>query len=65
MTKRTETKKTGTYKYDKSTGNIVKVSDSIPKVASKGGAASSGDADTGPCGRPSGDCGMGACGMDD
>lgn len=65
MAKKTEAKKTGTYKYDKSTGKIVKISDSIPKVASKGGAGPSEDAGTGPCGRPSGDCGMGACGMDD
>jgi hypothetical protein len=62
LNKKSDAKKTGTYKYDKSSDKIVKVSDSIPKVASKGGGGSAEDSDAGPCGRPSGDCGMGACG---
>ena len=47
---------TGTYRYDKKTGKIVRVSDRVPKVSSKGKRASS----SLPCGR-SGPCGGGSC----
>lgn len=46
----------GTYKYDKALGKLVKVSDRVPKVASKGGASAP---QTPPCGR--GACGGGRC----
>ncbi|MFH2204388.1 MAG: hypothetical protein ABIJ96_14820 [Elusimicrobiota bacterium] len=45
---------TGRYVYDKELGEIVKVSDEVPGVASK---ASSGPP-LGPCGRP---CDGGSC----
>jgi len=51
---------TGTYKYDRETGEVVLVSDGVPKVASKGKAKSS------PCGEgacePKGPMGGGCCG---
>lgn len=48
----------GTYVYDKKLRRVVKVSDRVPKVASKGrGNASA----TGPCGRPKSSCGGGGC----
>ncbi|MDD5304943.1 MAG: hypothetical protein PHS14_17740 [Elusimicrobia bacterium] len=47
---------TGTYRYDKKTGKIVRVSDRVPKVSSKGKRSSS----SLPCGR-SGPCGGGSC----
>lgn len=45
---------TGSYRYDKETGQIVRVSDRVPKVASK----SKGAAPSLPCGRR-GPCGGG------
>ena len=42
---------TGTYRYDRKTGEVVRVSAGVPKVASKGKSSS---ADVGPCGRPCG-----------
>lgn len=45
---------TGTYRYDKETGEIVRVSDRVPKVSSKASSASSDM----PCGRR-GPCGGG------
>ena len=48
----------GTYVYDKKLGRVVKVSDRIPKVASKGRGAAS---EMGPCGRPRAGCGGGSC----
>ena len=52
----------GTYVYDKVLGKVVKVSDRVPKVASKasGGSLSSAD-DARPCGRPQSQCGGGSC----
>lgn len=47
---------TGTYRYDKETGEIVRVSDRVPKVSSKGRTASP----ELPCGRR-GPCGGGRC----
>ena len=47
---------TGSYRYDKKTGTVVRVSDRVPKVASKGKSSSS----SLPCGR-SGPCGSGRC----
>ena len=47
---------TGTYRYDKETGEIVRVSDRVPKVASK----AKGPAPEMPCGRR-GPCGGGGC----
>jgi hypothetical protein len=47
---------TGTYRYDKKTGKIVRVSDRVPKVSSKGKRSSP----SLPCGR-SGPCGGGSC----
>ena len=38
----------GTYIYDDKLGKVVKVSDRVPKVASKGKSRS---AETGPCGK--------------
>lgn len=57
MTKEREPKPaaTGTYRYDKKTGTIVRVSDRVPKVASKRKSSS-----PLPCGRR-GPCGGGAC----
>ena len=49
---------TGTYRYDKETGEIVQVSAGVPKVASKGKSAA---ADLGPCGRERNSCGGGRC----
>jgi hypothetical protein len=47
---------TGTYRFDRKTGKVVRVSDRVPKVSSKGKASSS----SLPCGR-SGPCGGGGC----
>lgn len=47
---------TGTYRYDKKTGQIVRVSDRVPKVSSKGKRSSP----SLPCGR-SGPCDGGNC----
>ena len=47
---------TGTYRFDKKKGKIVRVSDRVPKVASKGKGPSS----SLPCGG-SGPCGGGRC----
>ncbi len=47
---------TGTYRYDKKTGQVVRVSDRVPKVSSKGTRSSP----SLPCGR-SGPCGGGSC----
>ncbi|PIR18812.1 MAG: hypothetical protein COV48_05485 [Elusimicrobia bacterium CG11_big_fil_rev_8_21_14_0_20_64_6] len=47
---------TGTYRYDKATGQVVRVSDRVPKVSSKGKKSSP----SLPCGR-SGPCGGGRC----
>ena len=47
---------TGTYRYDKKTGQVVRVSDRVPKVSSKGKRSSP----SLPCGR-SGPCGGGSC----
>lgn len=52
----TDTAATGTYRYDKETGEIVRVSDRVPKVSSKASSASSEK----PCGRR-GPCGGGGC----
>ncbi|MDP3542720.1 MAG: hypothetical protein Q8T11_09680 [Elusimicrobiota bacterium] len=52
----TDTAATGTYRYDKETGEIVRVSDRVPKVSSKGKSASP----ELPCGRR-GPCGGGSC----
>lgn len=46
---------TGTYRYDKERGEIVRVSEKTPKVASKGRSA----APERPCG--GGGCGGGPC----
>ena len=46
---------TGTYRYDKERGEIVRVSAKTPKVASKGRSA----APSAPCG--GGGCGRGRC----
>lgn len=46
----------GTYVYDKKLRRLVKVSDRVPKVASKGGSPAPRG---GPCG--GGPCGRGAC----
>lgn len=48
---------TGTYVYDKKLGKVVKVSDRVPKAASKKGGASA--PETGPCGRSA--CAGGRC----
>ena len=47
----------GTYVFDAKTGKVVKKSDRIPRVSSKG--KSSPSAETGPCGRT--ECGGGRC----
>lgn len=47
---------TGTYRYDKKKGKIVRVSDRVPKVSSKGKRASAAL----PCGRRE-KCGGGGC----
>lgn len=47
---------TGTYRYDRKTGKVVRVSDRVPKVSSKGKSSSS----SLPCGRR-GPCGGGSC----
>ena len=47
---------TGTYRYNKKSGKVVRVNDRVPKVASKNKASSSSLA----CGR-SGPCGGGRC----
>jgi len=47
---------TGTYRYDRETGEVVLVSADVPKVASKGKSA----APSLPCGRQ-GPCGGGSC----
>ena len=56
---------TGTYRYDRATGQVVRVSDRVPKVASKGAGAASdcgeSSCDSGGPG-PGGCCGGGACG---
>ena len=52
---------TGTYKYDRKTGQVVLVSDGVPKVASKGRSAPKGGPACGPQG--GGCCGGGACGL--
>lgn len=65
MVKKKQSKKsppasaTGSYRYDKELGEVVLVSDGVPKVASKGRAAAP---DLGPCGRERGACGGGRCG---
>jgi hypothetical protein len=48
--------KTGTYIYDKELGKVVKVSDRVPKAASKKGKRL---AEAGPCGRSA--CAGGRC----
>ena len=48
----------GTYVYDKELGEIVKISDRVPKVASKSSRRSPSSA-AGPCGRSA--CGGGRC----
>ncbi len=52
---------TGTYKYDRETGEIVLVSDGVPKVASKGRSTAKRESPCGPQG--GGCCGGGACGL--
>ena len=52
----TDTASTGTYRYDKATGEVVRVSDRVPKVSSKG----KGSSPSLPCGRR-GPCGGGSC----
>jgi hypothetical protein len=52
----TDAAATGSYRYDKETGEIVRVSDRVPKVASK----AKGSAPALPCGRR-GPCGGGSC----
>lgn len=48
---------TGTYRYDRATGQVVRVSDKTPKVASKGGSM--------PCGQSPSSCDNGGgCGGD-
>ena len=47
---------TGTYRYDKKSGKVVRVSDRVPKVASK----AKGPSQELPCGRR-GPCGGGGC----
>ena len=49
---------TGTYRYDKETGEVVLVSAGVPKVASKGKPSAP---DVGPCGRERRACGGGRC----
>jgi len=56
--KRPDSGATGTYVYDEKTDRIVKVSDRIPSVASKGKGGSSDSPKTPPCG---GGCGGGVC----
>lgn len=56
---------TGSYVYDPKLGKVVKVSDRVPGVSSKGGkdfpcGADSSGGDL-PCGQ--GECGGGSCGM--
>ena len=46
----------GTYVYDQKLGKVVKVSDRVPKVASKSSKLSM---EVGPCGRSA--CGGGRC----
>lgn len=53
--KPTDRAATGTYRFDRKTGKVVRVSVRVPKVASKGKRPSSP-----PCGR-SGPCGGGRC----
>jgi hypothetical protein len=48
----------GTYVYDPKTGQVVKVSDRIPKIISRDRGELSSE-ETGPCGR--GECAGGAC----
>ena len=48
----------GTYVFDAKSGKVVKTSDRIPKVASKGKPSPS-SSKTGPCGRTQ--CGGGRC----
>lgn len=47
---------TGTYKFDRKLGRMVKVSDRVPGLR-RGSSA----AEPGPCGRPRSACGGGAC----
>lgn len=76
MAKKTEKDKkpssagvTGTYVYDERLDRLVKVSDRIPRVASKAGkAGAEGNCEApeggfGDCGRSA--CGGGSCAMDD
>lgn len=55
---------TGTYRYDRETGEVVLVSDGVPKVASKGRGAAPSPCGEGACAprRSSGGCGGGGCG---
>jgi hypothetical protein len=52
---------TGKYVIDPETGELVKISDRTPKVASRGSASPA----QGPCGNPMppGGCGGGPCGI--
>ncbi|MBI3548407.1 MAG: hypothetical protein HY078_05070 [Elusimicrobia bacterium] len=54
--KRTADRAGGTYVYDKALGKVVKVSNDVPKVASK---SKSRAPESGPCGRSA--CGGGRC----
>ena len=45
---------TGTYVYDKETGRVVKVSNDVPGVSSRGAKSSSGEAPS--CGMPGTPC---------
>lgn len=58
---------TGTYVYDEKLDRLVKVSDRIPRVASKAGKAGEAceapEGDLGACGRSA--CGGGSCAMDE
>lgn len=51
----------GTYVYDKELGRVVKISDRVPKVASKGRGGARSSPEVGPCGRPRSSCGGGRC----
>ncbi len=52
---------TGTYRYDRATGQVVRVSDRTPKVASKGGSLPCGESPSSCDNGGGGCCGGGGC----
>lgn len=51
---------TGTYKYDKATGQVIRISGDIPKISHSAGETGPSESFEG-CGKP--ECGTGSCGM--